>query len=86
MFSKPFSFCLGPLFFLIYSNELPICLQSSEATIYADYTTVPYSSKSIGEMNEMLSSDLHCLDEWLYGNKLAINVTKTQAMTVAVST
>ena len=29
-----------------------------------------------------LNCDLHCLEKWLHGNKLTINVTKTQAMIV----
>jgi len=57
-------------------------LQSNEATVYADDTTVSYLSKSVGELNAKLNCDLHCLEEWLHGNKVSINVTKTQAMIV----
>ena len=81
-YGVPQGLCLGPLLFLIYINDLPFCLQNSEATIYTDDTTISYSSKSISELNAKLNNDLHCLEEWLHGNKLTINVTKTQAMIV----
>ena len=74
--------CIGPLLFLININDLPFCLQNSEATKYADDTTSSYSSKSVSELNAKLNNDLHCLGEWLHGNKLTINVTKTLAMIV----
>ena len=68
--------CLGPLLFLIYINNLPFCLQSSEATICTDYKALSYSSKSIGGLNAKLNSDLHCLEEWLHGKNLPSTLLK----------
>ena len=65
--------CLRPPLFLIYINDLPLCLQSSEAKIYADDKTISYSSKSVDELSAMLYNDMHYLEEWLHGNKLTIN-------------
>ena len=74
--------CLGPLLFLIYINDLPFCLQNSNVTMYADDTTISYSSNNIDELNNYLNRDLNCLEHWLQGNKLSLNVIKTQAMVV----
>ena len=74
--------CLGPLLFLIYINDLPFSLQNSQVTMYADDTTISYSSKNIVDLNENLNRDLNCLKQWLQGNKLSLNVLKTQAMVV----
>ena len=50
--------------------------------MYADDTRISYSSKNIDELNETLNSDLESLKQWLEGNKLSLNVIKTQAMVV----
>ena len=39
--------CLGPLLLLIYVNDLPLALQRTKVTMYAD--DIPYSSKSVSE-------------------------------------
>ena len=48
--------------------------------MYADDTSISYSSKSVAEINEAINSDLKRLQIWLGGNKLSLNVAKTQSM------
>ena len=74
--------CLGPLLFLIYINDLPFCLQNSHVTMYADDTTISHSSNNIDKLNDYLNRDLNCLEHWLQGNKMSLNLIKTQAMVV----
>ena len=50
--------------------------------MYADDTTISYSSNNIDDINDNLNRDLNCLKQWLQGNKLSLNVIKTQAMVV----
>ena len=50
--------CLGALLFLIYINDLPCASQSIKVTVYADDTSISFSSKSIVEINEAVNSDL----------------------------
>ena len=73
--------CLGPLLSLIYVNDLPFSLQNSQVTMNADDTTI-YSAHKIDDINDNLNRDLNCLKQWLQGNKLSLNVIKTQAMVV----
>ena len=44
--------------------------------MYADDTSISYSSKDIVELNEILNSDLDSLKQWLESNKLSLNGTK----------
>ena len=81
----PQRLCLGPLLFLIYINDLPCALQNTKVTIYANDTSISYSSKSVAEINEAINSDLKRLQIWLGGNKLSLNVAKTQSMILGSS-
>ena len=50
--------------------------------MYADDTTLSHSSKTIVDLSESLDRDLSNLKQWLQGNKLPLNLIKTQAMVV----
>ena len=69
--------CLGPLLFLLYINDLPLSLNYSDVNMYADDTSISFSSDSIPTINESVNSDLVYLKTWLESNKLSLNVAKT---------
>ena len=75
--------CLGPLLYLIYINDLPQAVQNSTVSMYADDTSLCYQSSDINVLNEAIKNDLKQLDTWLQGNKLSLNVAKTNSMLVS---
>ena len=75
--------CLGPLLFLIYINDLPQAVQNSTVSMYADDTSLCYQVSDINELNEAININLKLLDIWLQGNKLSLNVAKTNSMFVS---
>ena len=74
--------CLGPLLFLLHINDLPFALREANATMYADDTTISYSSDNMEELIVVVKSELSRLNQWLQGNKQSLNVVKTQAMVI----
>ena len=71
--------CLGPLLFIIYINDLPLSTKHSQVNMYADDTSLSFSSKNILTINERVNEHLKCLKFWLAGNKLSINVAETNS-------
>ena len=69
---------LGPLFFLLYINDLPQCLSKTEPRLFADDTNLTAAGESINDVEAAINSDLENLRKWLIANKLSLNVAKTE--------
>ena len=72
---------LGPLFFLIFFNDLPHSLDC-DADAYADDTTLTVSGESVEEIGEKMTRNCELVSEWMMGNKLKLNADKTHVMIV----
>ena len=59
-----------------------MALHEYNLTMYADDTSISYASRNIGELNTVINRDLDCLDKWVQGNKLSLNVVKTQVIVI----
>ena len=68
---------LGPLLFILYSNDVPNCLENSKCILFADDTTVYISGHSRDILYSDMKSDLDKLIEWFRANKLSLNIQKT---------
>ena len=73
---------LGPLLFLVYINDLPSCLQHTQASLFADDTAVYCAASSPDELQVKLNEDLNHLKTWLDNNRLALNISKSKFMLV----
>ena len=60
--------CLGPLLFIAYINDLPLCQESCQVTMYADDTSISFTARSVNDLNMTLNKELDALRKWLQGN------------------
>ena len=72
---------LGPLLFIIYTNDLPRAIKYSKCILFADDTTLFYCTKHRNELYNNISMDLNALSDWFKANKLSLNVSKINYMT-----
>ena len=74
--------CLGPLLFNIFCNDIYLNVDFCNLVLFADDTTIYASHKNITYLNYMLQTDLNKLDLWFRANKLSLNISKTNTMTI----
>ena len=75
---------LGPLFFTVFINDLPLHVSSSEIELYVDDTTITSSADcgSMGRLQESLNTSVSEGFNWELANRLPLNEKKTKVLTV----
>ena len=68
---------LGPLFFMLYINDLSRASKLTEPLLFADDTSIFLSHSNPNYLENVLNNELLNIDVWLRCNKLSINVQKT---------
>ena len=72
---------LGPFLFLSYILMICLnCLETTNARLFADNTTLLATGLNTVEVKAKLSHDLLNVDQWLKANKLTLNEGKTEFM------
>ena len=74
----------GPLFFLIFYNDLPYSL-GCEVDAYADDSTMSFSAKAVDTIGSNLTENCSKVSLWMRENKLKLNADKTHLITVGTS-
>jgi len=70
---------LGPLLFLVYINDLPLCTKFS-LRLFADDTCLIMSDTNINTLNKNVNLELDRVYCWLNQNKLKLNFEKSNYM------
>jgi hypothetical protein len=68
---------LGPLLFLLYINDLSFVTKFSFPLLFADDSNLFFEGENISDIANNVNTDLDNIVEWLYANKLSLNIKKT---------
>ena len=71
---------LGPLFFLIYINDIHNASNILEMVLFADDTNVFYSHDDLSDLTNVINIELRKLSDLFKASKLSINIAKSKYM------
>ena len=71
---------LGPLFYIIYANNLAKSFEYCQVAQYADDTALYVSSRNFHSSVARMQGDLNILSNWCQDNGILANTDKTKAM------
>ena len=71
---------LAPLLFLLYINDKASVTNILSSILFADDTTLFYSSKNLQELTAIVTNELGNIMQWLNASKLSLNIDKTNFM------
>ena len=70
---------LGPLLYLIYSNDMELAVKH-KLLLYADDSIILVCHKNPQVISQYLSEELDSVNNWLIDNKLSLHVGKTECI------
>ena len=71
---------LGPLLFVLYTNDMPRAILHSCINMYADDTEIHYANKELSMVEKRLQEDLYALESWMSSNWLKFNVKENHVL------
>ena len=79
-YGTPQGSCLGPLLFLIFTNDLHLQLKFTTCILFADDTTLYMSSSNENYLKFGVQYDLESLSDWFKANSLTLNLSKSECV------
>ena len=71
---------LGPMLFLLYINDMYTCTKILKLILFADDTTIVFTSNDLNKLIRTVNKELVLLSDWFALNKLSLNSLKTNYM------
>ena len=71
---------LGPLLFIIYTNDIYMSLSHCNCILFADDTTIFKTGGDISYISQGIIDDMNMLVDWFRANKLSLNLSKTNCI------
>ena len=69
---------LGPLFFILYINDIYLTSPDLFFILFADDTNVLITGPNLLDITNILNRELKTIENWLTANKLSLNIKKTK--------
>ena len=69
---------LGPVFFLVYVNDIINATNYFSIRLFADDTSLTVAGKDLDLLRQRINSELPAIHEWLCSNRLSLNLSKTK--------
>ena len=79
-YGTPQGSCLGLLLFLIFTNDLYLCVENGNCLLFADDTTLYFSHQKLSYLKWSIEDDLKRVMDWFKANKLTLNINKTECV------
>ena len=77
-YGAPQGSCLGPLLFLLFTNDLYLNIEHCSTILFADDTTLYKSHRNTRYLKWCIEEDLKTISDWFKANKLTLNLEKTE--------
>ena len=69
---------LGPILLFLYINDFCFSSNTLDFHLFADDSNLFYSCRHIDDLERTLNSELLNINNWLFANKLSLNIEKSK--------
>jgi hypothetical protein len=79
----PQELVLGPLLFIVYINDMPLCINKLAKVFLFAETNILVTGKNYAELKYKVMGILSLIVNWFTANKLVLNINKTNIVKFA---